>query len=301
MVVRDPKRKGRASARSRNSWFFRKCSAAVSVHCPREATAIGLSRYASVRVHQLLVFGSAFGAGMINSVAGGGTLLSFPTLIWLGVPSVAANATSTVALWPGTVGSVWGYRRELSEIDRSLWALAVPSLGGGLLGAMLLSRTPTEVFDRLVPALIFFATCLLAAQDAVQRRFDLSAIHTSARSPWLSWAMLFQAGVGIYGGYFGAGIGILMLAALSLMGHTDIQHMIAVKNVLAMFINGIAAVYFVASGLVLWQDAAVMAVGAIVGGIGGAGLARRMGRAVVRRIILGIGFGMAFALLVKAL
>src|SRR5687767_1529986 len=205
-------------------------------------------------VHQLLVFASAFGAGMINSVAGGGTLLSFPTLIWLGVPSVAANATSTVALWPGTVGSVWGYRREVREADRSLYALAVPSLAGGLLGAFLLTRTPTDVFDRLVPGLIVFATCLLAAQEAIQRRFNLSAIHTNARSPWLSWAMLFQAGVGLYGGYFGAGIGILMLAALSLMGHTDIQRMIAVKNVLATFINGIAAAYFALSGLVVWQD-----------------------------------------------
>ena len=253
------------------------------------------------QVHQLLVFGSAFGAGMINSVAGGGTLLSFPTLIWLGVPSVAANATSTVALWPGSVGSVWGYRRELRETDRSLYALSVPSLTGGLLGAYLLSRTPTEVFDRLVPALIVFATCLLAAQEAIQRRFDLSAIHTKARSPWLSWAMLFQAGVGLYGGYFGAGIGILMLAALGLMGHTDIHRMNAIKNVLAVCINGIAAAYFAISGLVLWQDAAVMTAGAIVGGVGGAGLARRMGRIVVRRIIIAVGFGMALALLVKAL
>ena len=253
------------------------------------------------QVHQLLVFGSAFGAGMINSVAGGGTLLSFPTLIWLGVPSVAANATSTVALWPGTLGSVWGYRREMRQADRSLWALAVPSLVGGLIGAVLLARTPTDVFDRLVPLLILFATCLLAAQEAIQRRFDLSAIHARSRSPWLSWAMLFQAGVGLYGGYFGAGIGILMLAALSLMGQTDIQRMIAVKNTLAVCINGIAAAYFAISGLVLWEDAAVMAAGAIVGGVGGAGLARRMGRTVVRRIIIAIGFGMALALLVKAL
>jgi uncharacterized membrane protein YfcA len=216
------------------------------------------------QVHQLLVFGSAFGAGMMNSVAGGGTLLSFPTLIWLGIPSVAANATSTVALWPGSVGSVWGYRRELRDADRSLYALAVPSLAGGLLGAFLLTRTATEVFDLLVPALIVFATCL-------------------------------------YGGYFGAGIGILMLAALGLMGHTDIHRMNAIKNVLAVCINGIAAAYFAISGLVLWQDAAVMATGAVVGGVWGAGLARRMGRTVVRRIIIAVGFGMALALLVKAL
>jgi len=238
---------------------------------------------------------------MINSVAGGGTLLSFPTLIWLGVPSIAANATSTLALWPGSLGSVWGYRRELRGVDRSLYALMVPSLAGGLLGAILLYRTPTEVFDRLVPLLILFATCLLAGQDAIQRRFDLSAIHTNARSPWLSWAMLFQAGVGVYGGYFGAGIGILMLAALGLMGHSDIHQMNAIKNLLAVCINGVAAAYFVASGLVVWNDALVMAVGAILGGVGGAGLARRLGRTVVRRLIIGIGFAMALALLIKVL
>jgi uncharacterized membrane protein YfcA len=264
--------------------------------CPRRAT-----EYPCDQVHQLLVFGSAFGAGMINSVAGGGTLLSFPTLIWLGVPSIAANATSTVALWPGSLGSVWGYRRELKEADPGLRALAVPSFGGGLLGAFLLSRTPVDVFDRLVPLLILFATCLLAAQEAIQRRFDLSTLHTNARSPWLSWAMLFQAGVGVYGGYFGAGIGILMLAALSLMGHRDIHRMNAVKNVLAVCINGIAAAYFAVSGLVLWQDAAVMTVGAVIGGVGGAGLARRLGRATVRRIVIAVGFGMAAALLVRAL
>ena len=252
-------------------------------------------------MHQLLVFGSACLAGMINSVAGGGTLLSFPTLIWLGVPSIAANATSTLALWPGSLGSAWGYRRELRGVDRSLYALMVPSLAGGLLGAFLLYRTPTEVFDRLVPLLILFATCLLAGQEAIQRRFDLSAIHTNARSPRLSWAMLFQAGVGVYGGYFGAGIGILMLAALSLMGQTDIHRMNALKNLLAVCINGVAAAYFVASGLVVWNDALVMALGAILGGVGGAGLARRLGRAVVRRLIIGIGFAMALALLIKVL
>jgi uncharacterized membrane protein YfcA len=292
----DGQRKGRASAAGAPVWVF--CS--LSARRASELSARG-DKVCFAQVHQLLVFGSAFGAGMINSVAGGGTLLSFPTLIWLGVPSVAANATSTVALWPGTVGSVWGYRRELRHADRSLYALSVPSLVGGLVGAILLTRTPTELFDRLVPLLIFFATCLLAFQEVIQRRFDLSAIHTSARSPWLSWAMLFQAGVGLYGGYFGAGIGILMLAALSLMGHTDIHRMNAVKNVLAVCINGIAAAYFVVSGLVIWQDAAVMAAGAIIGGVGGAGLARRMGRDVVRRIIIVIGFGMALALLVKAL
>jgi uncharacterized membrane protein YfcA len=248
-------------------------------------------------VHALLVFLSAWGAGMINSVAGGGTLLSFPTLIWLGVPSIAANATSTVALWPGSLGSVWGYRRELRDADRRLVPLAVPSFVGGLAGAVLLYRTPTEVFDRLVPVLILFATCLFMLQEPIQRRFGLATPRGG--SPWLSWTMAFQLLVGLYGGYFGAGIGILMLAALSLMGQTDIHRMNAVKSLLAVCINGIAAAYFAASGLVLWGDAGIMAAGSIVGGVTGAGLARRLGRPAVRRIVIGIGFGMAVSLMLR--
>jgi uncharacterized protein len=249
-------------------------------------------------VHYVFAFAAAFVAGAINSVAGGGTLVSFPTLVWLGVPSINANATNTLALWPGSVGSIWGYRRELEGTDRRVWALIVPSLVGGLIGAMLLYQTPTETFDRLVPWLILFATCLFMAQEPLQRRFNLAAMH-EARSHWLSWTMFFQLLVALYGGYFGAGIGILMLAALSIMGHTDIHQMNGVKNLLATCINGIAAVYFVFTGLVLWQDAAVMALGAIVGGVGGAGMARRLGRTAVRRAVVIIGFGMALSMMLR--
>jgi uncharacterized membrane protein YfcA len=254
--------------------------------------------YSSALLHHVIIFAAAAVGGAINSVAGGGTLVSFPTLIWLGVPSINANATNTLALWPGSLGSVWGYRRELQGTDRRVWALVVPSFAGGLGGAILLYHTPTEVFDRLVPVLILFATILFMAQEPLQRRFNLTATH-DARSHWLSWTMLFQLLVGLYGGYFGAGIGILMLAALSIMGHTDIHQMNGVKNLLAVCINGIAAVYFVFTGLVLWQDAAVMAVGAIAGGVGGAGVARRLGRRAVRRAVVAIGFGMAISMMFR--
>jgi uncharacterized membrane protein YfcA len=243
-------------------------------------------------VHYALIFAAAFAAGSINSVAGGGTLITFPTLLWLGVSSKLANGTSTVALWPGGVASAWGFRRELAEADRRLLSLVVPSLIGGVCGALLLVLTPTEVFDRILPFLILFATVLFMAQEPIQRRFNLARAH-EAGSHWLSWTMFFQLLVGVYGGDFGAGIGILMLAALSLMGHTDIHQMNAVKNVLGASINALAALLFIYNGLVVWQDALVMMGGAILGGIGGAGLARRAGRTAVRRVVITVGFVMA--------
>ena len=251
-------------------------------------------------MHFLIIAVAAFTAGAINSVAGGGTLVTFPTLVWVGVPSKLANGTSTVALWPGALAAVWGYRRELETTDRHVFALVVPSLIGGLSGAVLLKLTPPAVFDYLIPFLIFFATCLFWLQEPIQRRFNLAAIHQS-RSHWLSWTMLFQLGVAVYGGYFGAGIGILMLAALSLMGHSDIHQMNGVKNLLGMTINSLAAAYFVYIGLVVWQDALVMMAGSIAGGVGGAGLARRIGRRAVRRAVVAIGMAMSVAMLVRVL
>lgn len=248
--------------------------------------------------HTLLVFGAALVAGVTNAFAGGGSLVSFPTLIWLGVPSIIANGTNTIALVPGSVASVWGYRRQLHGADARVYALIVPSLVGGITGAILLYRTPTAVFDRLVPLLILFATLLFMMQAPLQRRFNLTALH-EARSHWLSWTMLFQLLVGLYGGYFGAGIGILMLAALSLMGHTNIHQMNALKNVLAVCINAIAAAYFVWVGNVIWSDAITMATGAILGGLGGTDLAMRVGEAVVRRVIVAIGFVMALTLMLR--
>ena len=249
-------------------------------------------------MHEVLVFAAAVIAGGINSVAGGGLLVTFPTLIWLGVPSVTANATNTLAIWPGTLGSVWGYRRELRGVDKRVYALIVPSVIGGVAGAILLHLTPPGIFDRLVPALILFATCLFTAQERLQKRFNLAAAH-NARSHWLSWTMLFQLAVGVYGGYFGAGIGILMLAALSLMGHTDIHQMNGLKSLLATCINAVAAGYFVFAGLVSWPDALVMAAGAIVGGVAGANMARRVGPGAVRRIVVVVGFAMALSLMLR--
>ena len=249
-------------------------------------------------VHQLLVFLAACAGGAINSVAGGGTLLTVPTLIWLGVPAINANATSTVALWPGSLSGAWGFRREMRQADPRVYALVVPSLIGGLTGAILLTQTPPDLFERLIPALILFATCLFMAQEPLQRRFNLTALH-QARSHWLSWTMLFQLIVGIYGGYFGAGIGIMMLAALSLMGHTDIHQMNGLKNLLAGAMNGIAIVYLVFTDLIQWENALLMAVGAIVGALIGAGTARRVGHTAVRHVVVAVGLVMALSMFLR--
>jgi len=249
--------------------------------------------------HAAVAFASAFVAGAINSVAGGGTLVSFPTLIWLGLGSVTANATSTVAIWPGTVGSGWGYRRELRKAESRFLALIVPSLAGGLLGAWLLNNTPASTFDKLVPYLILFATALFMAQEPVQRMLGTADAERHKSQKWFAGAMFFQLAVGLYGGYFGAGIGILMLAALSIMGLSDIHEMNSLKVVFGGSVNGIAAAYFIFARMVIWQYVLLMAVGAIAGGYGGAGIARKIGRTAVRRIVIAIGFGMAISLFVK--
>jgi uncharacterized protein len=251
--------------------------------------------------HGAVAFGSAFVAGAINSIAGGGTLVSFPTLIWLGLPSVTANATSTVAIWPASVSSMFGYRREVRSTPMRMLLLVIPSLLGGIIGALLLRFTPPAIFDALVPFLILFATLLFMAQETVQRKLKFASAPARDSASWLTGAMCFQLLVGIYGGYFGAGIGILMLAALSILGLTDIHQMNGLKNFFGGCINGVAAFYFVWSNMVYWRYVLIMALGAIAGGYLGAGLARRVGRTAVKRIVIGIGFAMSLSLFLKFL
>jgi uncharacterized protein len=244
---------------------------------------------------EMVIMASAFLAGMINSVAGGGTLLSFPALIWLGRDPIIANATSTVALWPGSFGGLLGFRRELRQSKRWVLWLGAPSLIGGALGAYLLLRTPSRTFSAIVPYLILGATLLMAAQDQITKRLRLSSAQMPSRR-WWAGALLFQFLVGVYGGYFGAGIGILMLAALGLLGLTDIHEMNGLKNLFALFINGIAAVYFIISGAVIWIDVLVMAIASVAGGYFAAGVARRLGRRFVRGLVIFIGIMMAVSL-----
>jgi uncharacterized membrane protein YfcA len=177
--------------------------------------------------------------------------------------------------------------------------LIVPSLVGGITGALLLRWTPPAMFDKLVPYLILFATLLFMAQEPVQRKMKTAGTGTRHSTQWLVGATLFQLFVGIYGGYFGAGIGILMLAALSILGLNDIHEMNSLKVVFGGSINGVAALYFIWAGMVKWPFVLIMAVAAILGGWGGAGTARKLGRTAVRRIVIAVGFGMAVSLFIK--
>lgn len=245
----------------------------------------------------LPLFGAAVIAGGVNSIAGGGTLLTFPTLVAVGVGELVANATSTCALVPGSAAAAWGYANQLAGRRRTVLALCTPSLVGGAIGAYLTRVAGVRLFGQLVPWLVLAATLLFVVQEPLARRLGRRA--GPPRS--LLAIALFQFVVAIYGGFFGAGMGILILAALAQLGWTDVHEMNALKNVIAVCINGVAALTFMALGLIVWPLAGIMALGAMLGGYGGAKLARRVGRKTVRRAIIAIGFAIAAWMFVKQL
>ena len=212
------------------------------------------------------MFAAAFVGGMMNSIAGGGTLVTFPVLLWLGLDPKMANATSTVALWPGLFGGLFGFRREMEDTREMLLRLGITSVIGGGLGAWLLILTPSKTFALMVPFLILFATALFTLQAPITRWLGMSAPAISPRRRWWAGAIIFQFFSSMYGGYFGAGNGILMLAALGLLGLTDIHRANGIKNFLGICINFIAIISFSVARLVVWPDALLMAVGAIAGG-----------------------------------
>ena len=235
---------------------------------------------------------SALAAGAINAVAGGGTLLTFPALLNV-VSPVTANGTSTVALVPGALAGAWGFRRELGQVTRWTALLLLPSLVGGAVGTLLVILFPDRYFDALVPWLILTAAILFLLQPSLARLAGVGHEH-AAPPPALRAALIgFQFLVAVYGGYFGAGIGILMISSLSLMGLGDIQRVNALKTVLATAINGVSVVVWVLAGRVEWRFALAMAGAAIVGGYAGARVSRRLPRGVVRWLVIALGFGLA--------
>lgn len=244
--------------------------------------------------------GAAAAAGVINSVAGGGTIVSFPVAVALGMPPITANATNAVALSPASIASAFAYRRELGQ-DRAVLKLFLPPAAvGALIGAALLLLTPQKVFDAIIPVLVLFTTLLLLVQNL--RR---SPAHRAA--PGAEWrvpqsrlaAILLQLAIGVYGGYFGGGMGIMMLALLDRMGGDDIHRMNGVKSVLGAAINGIASIAFVVAGTIDYRAAAIMTAGAVLGGFAGAAVARKVRPIVVRWIVVLIGFALTVALAVR--
>ncbi len=236
-------------------------------------------------------------AGAVNAVAGGGTLITFPSLLAAGFSARVANMTSTVAIWPGTVGGSLAYRRELGERKARLKILSVPSISGALVGSVLLLISSDRVFAAVVPFLIIFASVVLALNARLSRlamRHGLAS-EGEGHLPIGMYVVMFL--VGIYGGYFGAGIGILMLAAISILAPDDLQHANAVKGLLGLLMNFTAVVVFTFSGLVEWEPAAVMAACAILGGYGGVAIARKLNATVLRALIVAWGLFAGFYLL----
>lgn len=255
-------------------------------------------------LHYVLLFAAALAAGAINSVAGGGTLLTFPALLAVGVSPVSANATSTVALVPGSVSAYWGYRGEMQDAGADLRHWAMPSLLGGALGAWLAVHISDKAFGHLVPYLILSATGLFLLQGPLRawlnaRPGDKQAADGQSQTKSQIGATLFQFVVAVYGGFFGAGIGILMLAAMGILGLTNIYRMNGLKNFAAVCINGVAALTFVFSGKVHWPLALLMMAAAIVGGYSGAGLAKRVGQTNVRLAVVVIGLAMGVYTLLR--
>lgn len=245
----------------------------------------------------ILCLAAALG-GAINAIAGGGTLLTFPALFAaLGTSpeaAVIANATSTVALMPGSVAALAGYRREIQQERHWARALLVPSLIGGFVGSLSVVLLPSELFKAAVPWLILTAALLFALQPQIARWTGIGKPHPTLHSRRLiAGAWSFQFCVAVYGGYFGAGIGILMLSALAMLGLTDIHRMNAVKTLLASVINGTSVLVFVSTGKVHWPFALAMAVAASIGGFLAAHTARGIDRRAVRAIVVTIGFGLA--------
>ncbi|MGC9993474.1 MAG: sulfite exporter TauE/SafE family protein [Candidatus Cybelea sp.] len=236
---------------------------------------------------------AAFAAGMLNSVAGGGSFLSFPALVFAGVPPISANATNNAAMWVGTIGSARGYREEVREHRSLLLPVLVASAVGSLIGALLLLLTPQALFVRLIPWLLLFATLLFTVSPLLMRRTDRAPRHAP-------WQIAAQFAVAIYGGYFGAGMGILMLAVLAFSGLPSLNAQNAIKNVLAVAINGVALVPFVLARIVDWRYAVPMAVLALAGGYCGARLFRRLSQPISRAVVITIGVGMTIVFFARS-
>jgi uncharacterized protein len=235
-------------------------------------------------------------AGALNALAGGGSFISFPALLFIRIPAVLANATNTVALWPGLAASTVSYWKRLNAPLRVLVPLLVTSVAGGWAGAVLLLRTPQHAFLRLVPWLLLGGTLLFAFGNSIRAIAGKSVVTDDLRNT--SWRVILISSVAeflvaVYGGYFGAGIGFMTLAMLAILGMRDIHAMGAIRTMLAVAINAAAVVTFIVAGAVLWPQCAVMIIGSLAGGWFGAHYAQKAEPGKIRVAVICVGFAMS--------
>ncbi|MFE2111268.1 sulfite exporter TauE/SafE family protein [Kitasatospora sp. NPDC059463] len=244
----------------------------------------------------IAVLAAGVGAGMINVIVGSGTLITFPVLLAVGLPPVTANVSNAFGLVPGSLSGVIGYRRELAGQRARLVRFGTASLLGGVLGAYLLIELPTAAFDAVVPVLILLALVLVVLQPRVARA--VAARRRPDGDP--HGGLLLLAGIfltGVYGGYFGAAQGVLLLALMGMLLQEDLQRINGVKNALAMIVNSVAALFFLFTSTVNWAAAGLIAVGSLIGGVAGARVGRRLPPQVLRAIIVVVGLAAVAKLL----
>lgn len=238
----------------------------------------------------LFVLAAGLSAGAVNAVVGSGTLITFPVLLAVGYPPVLANVSNTVGLTPGGMSGAYGYRAELAGQRRRLVSLGAVSVVGGLAGGLLLLRLPSDAFRSIVPVLIAVSLVLVVVQPRLSRR--LSRDDGGAGNPYSRSGLVLHAGVfgsGIYGGYFGAGQGVLLVGLMGVFLSEDLQRVNAAKNVLAGLVNGTAALLFLLVGDIAWEAAALIAVGSVIGGQLGALVGRRLPASVLRGLVVVVG------------
>lgn len=253
-----------------------------------------------ILAHALLLFTAAVIGGAINSVAGGGSFVCFPTLLMTGVPPVNANATNTLALWPGTLASVGAYRREfLKASPRQIISLVLTGIIGSLIGAIVLLKTPQLTFLHMVPWLLASATVIFCFSPPISRWVREREARTGRSGHITAGAALIQLVIAVYIGFFGAGAGILMLALLAFMGMESIHTMNAFKTMLGSICNGVALIAFVIARAIWWPQALLMLVGAIFGGYFGAHYAQKIAPAKVRIAVIVIGASLSVYFFVK--
>jgi uncharacterized protein len=243
-------------------------------------------------LNNFLLFVTAFFAGGLNAVAGGGSFITFPALIFMGIPPIAANATNATAMWVASLASVGAYRRDFDVERRVLVILTIASLVGGTLGSIALLYMPPDIFKKLIPYLLLLATCVFIFGESCKKWIQSGVKVGQEKPPKMIYLAIAQLSIAIYGGFFGAGAGILMLATLTLFGLKEMNTMNALKSFLGTCFNGIAVLLFIFAGLVAWPQAVLMSIGGSLGGYVLARFARKLPPRIIRWFVSIVAVGM---------